>query len=248
MNKKSLFVVLFVIFCMAVMTVSVSADQEGNKLWCNSDQYGCWVTGDAGEKNYIMFWSEAARDLFMGPGSNATVAPAYPMGEMPLDKPVVESSTRSSIFAALAEQIAEMFVAGAELMGWDYPEANLQHDLRWIANLIDNEGWTLEDVENMIYNRLEEEGVDTEDFDIKVNPEKETPASDSDGAEESNTGFDNVVDADEPILRRSAEGKTVEEMTDFLLEKQGQNSDFLKWLETATEEEIIYNYKYLNAD
>ena len=67
MNKKLMFV-LFAMLMMAVMTVSVSADQLANDRWCNSDQYGCWVTGDDGAQDYIMFWSESARDLFMGPG------------------------------------------------------------------------------------------------------------------------------------------------------------------------------------
>lgn len=65
MNKKVLFV-LFAILMMAVMTVSVSADQDGHTNWCNMDQYGCWVTGDEGQQNYIMFWSESARQYFMG--------------------------------------------------------------------------------------------------------------------------------------------------------------------------------------
>ena len=73
MNKKSLFVVLFAMLCLAVFTVSVSADQDGHTNWCNMDQYGCWVTGDDGAQNYIMFWSEEARTYFMGPNSNAVV-------------------------------------------------------------------------------------------------------------------------------------------------------------------------------
>ena len=46
-------------------------DQLGNKHWCNVDSYGCWVTGENGEHEYIMFWSEAARDSIMGPDSKA---------------------------------------------------------------------------------------------------------------------------------------------------------------------------------
>ncbi len=65
MSKKVLFV-LFAILMMAVMTVSVSAEQDGNDRWCNIDQYGCWVTGDDGAQNYIMFWTEEARQYFMG--------------------------------------------------------------------------------------------------------------------------------------------------------------------------------------
>lgn len=72
MNKKVLFVLLAILM-MAVMTVSVSADQDGLTNWCNMDQYGCWVTGEEGEQIYIMFWSEEARTYFMGPNSNAVV-------------------------------------------------------------------------------------------------------------------------------------------------------------------------------
>ena len=84
MNKKVLFV-LFAILMMAVMTASVSADQLANDRWCNSDQYGCWVTGDDGAQDYIMFWSESAREYFMGPGSNAVVTDPVPAGKMSLD-------------------------------------------------------------------------------------------------------------------------------------------------------------------
>ncbi len=72
MNKKLMFV-LFAVLMMAVMTVSVSADRDGYNNWCNMDQYGCWVTGDEGQQNYIMFWSEEARTYFMGPNSKAVV-------------------------------------------------------------------------------------------------------------------------------------------------------------------------------
>lgn len=67
MNKNKLFAVLFAMLCLAVLTVSVFADQEGNNRWCNIDQYGCWVTDeDTGGQNYVMFWSEEARQYFMG--------------------------------------------------------------------------------------------------------------------------------------------------------------------------------------
>lgn len=82
MNRKTLFFVMLAMLCLAVFTVSVSADQNGNDNWCNSDQYGCWVTGDGGVQNYIMFWSESAREYFMGKGSTATVAAPFPGGKM----------------------------------------------------------------------------------------------------------------------------------------------------------------------
>ena len=71
--KKSL-LLFFVLIIAALSVLSASAayyDQMGNKLWCNSDSYGCWVTGEDGEQVYIMFWSESARDYIMGPGSDA---------------------------------------------------------------------------------------------------------------------------------------------------------------------------------
>ena len=71
--------------CCLVFFGTALADQIGNKRWCNSDQYGCWVTGSGGGQNYIMFWSESARDLFMGPDSKAPVVKRYPEGELALD-------------------------------------------------------------------------------------------------------------------------------------------------------------------
>ncbi len=71
--------------CCLVFFGTALADQIGNKRWCNSDQYGCWVTGSGGSQNYIMFWSESARDLFMGPDSKAPVVKRYPAGELSLD-------------------------------------------------------------------------------------------------------------------------------------------------------------------
>ncbi|MBQ6505610.1 MAG: hypothetical protein IJI57_17015 [Flexilinea sp.] len=56
-----------IIICLLVTLVShVSADQEGNDNWCNIDSYGCWVTNEDNGKDYLMFWSESARQYFMG--------------------------------------------------------------------------------------------------------------------------------------------------------------------------------------
>lgn len=85
MNKTKLSVfLLLAAFCL-IFCCEALADQEGNARWCVSDQYGCWITGDDAGQNYIMFWSESARDLFMGPGSSAGVVTQYPAGRMPLD-------------------------------------------------------------------------------------------------------------------------------------------------------------------
>ncbi len=77
--KKS-WILFFVLICAALSVLSVSAaprdryyDQLGNKHWCNSDSYGCWVTGENGEHEYIMFWSESARESIMGPDSDAPI-------------------------------------------------------------------------------------------------------------------------------------------------------------------------------
>ena len=55
--------------------IPMTRDQSGNYRYCNSDQYGCWVTTDDGGKNYIMFWSEENRELFMGKDKSAVVCP-----------------------------------------------------------------------------------------------------------------------------------------------------------------------------
>ena len=75
---------LLAVFCLVFCSAAL-ADQEGNSRWCNSDQYGCWITGEDSGQNYIMFWSESARNLFMGPDSKAGVVKQYPTGKMPLD-------------------------------------------------------------------------------------------------------------------------------------------------------------------
>ncbi len=91
--KKS-WILFFVLICAALSVLSVSAaprdryyDQLGNKHWCNSDSYGCWVTGENGEHEYIMFWSEAARDAIMGPGSDAPIGANPGASELPLRAP-----------------------------------------------------------------------------------------------------------------------------------------------------------------
>ncbi len=99
--KKS-FVLIFVLICAALSVLSVSAaprdryyDQLGNKHWCNSDSYGCWVTGENGEHEYIMFWSESARDAIMGPDSNAPIGTNPGTSELTLaaPKPVISTSS-----------------------------------------------------------------------------------------------------------------------------------------------------------
>ncbi len=92
--KKHL-IIFFVLMTVLSTVLSVSAaprsrryDQLGNKHWCNIDDDGCWVTGEEGERIYIMFWSEASRSKYMGEGSNAPLGIEVPGSvEMQLEAP-----------------------------------------------------------------------------------------------------------------------------------------------------------------
>lgn len=65
MNKffKLLFLTLF---ALILFPAAAMADQDGNAIWCNMDAYGCWVYNEDGGQDYLMFWSEDARQYFMG--------------------------------------------------------------------------------------------------------------------------------------------------------------------------------------
>ena len=91
---KKLFLLTLVVIIAALSVMSVSAaprgryyDQMGNKYWCNSDSYGCWVTGKNGGKDYIMFWSEASAEAIMGPNSGAPIGTNPGTQELPLQAP-----------------------------------------------------------------------------------------------------------------------------------------------------------------
>ena len=88
--KKKIALILIVLLTAMIFSAAVSADQNGNDRWCNSDEYGCWVTGDKGEKWYIMFWSEEARAYFMGgksaPGTLVTRKPDTPGGRFGMEE------------------------------------------------------------------------------------------------------------------------------------------------------------------
>ena len=91
MKRTVLFILVVIIAALSVMSVSAAPhgryfDQIGNKHWCTSDSYGCWVTGEDGGKNYIMFWSEAAAEAIMGKNSGAPIG-APLSGEMNLAGP-----------------------------------------------------------------------------------------------------------------------------------------------------------------
>ena len=96
MAKKMLLAVLFAVMLLAALTVSVSADQEGTSCWCNNDQYGCWITGEKGGRDYIMFWSESARDSIMGKGSKAPIVDRYFAGKLPLECGIAQSAEPKS--------------------------------------------------------------------------------------------------------------------------------------------------------
>ena len=67
MINKTLWIVLLTAVILSGTFAAVFADQNGHACWCNSDNYGCWVTAEDGGKSYIMFWSEEARQYVMGP-------------------------------------------------------------------------------------------------------------------------------------------------------------------------------------
>ncbi len=90
MKKTFVLILVVIIAALSVMTVCYAApfnryyDQNGNKYWCNIDSDGCWVTGENGEHEYIMFWSEASRAKYMGEGSNAPIGINTGKDELPL--------------------------------------------------------------------------------------------------------------------------------------------------------------------
>ena len=87
MAKKSIMFVLLA-FVLLISASAVLADQDGTACWCNVDEYGCWVTNEDGvTKDYIMFWTEDARTLFLGADSTATVAPLPEGGKLALKGP-----------------------------------------------------------------------------------------------------------------------------------------------------------------
>ena len=156
MNTKKLVLMLLAVFCLAFCSAAL-ADQEGNSYWCNSDQYGCWVTGEDGGQSYIMFWSESARDLFMGPGSKACVAKPYPAGKMPLDPPPVsdpELTTDQKVNAIVA-YLNNYYSLDpdevAEVTAW---ASTHDKEVNKVYNMV-SEGQAPENIKNVILEILE---------------------------------------------------------------------------------------------
>ena len=88
MYKKYFWIILFTVCFLQGIFEAASADQAGTLCWCNTDQYGCWITAEDGGKSYIMFWSEAARKDIMGslsrPYELVTTNPGF-SGRFPLE-------------------------------------------------------------------------------------------------------------------------------------------------------------------
>ena len=116
---KKLFLLTLVVIIAALSVIAVSAaprdryyDQMGNKYWCNVDGSGCWITGENGEKEYIMFWSESSRAAIMGPDSNAPIGTLPGTSELPLQAPkpapkVLKKSTKVGTCEAWEELQAD---------------------------------------------------------------------------------------------------------------------------------------------
>ncbi len=74
---KKLVLLTALLVTLLLSCPAVFAEQDGNSCWCNTDQYGCWITNDDGSTMYLMFWSEYARQYIMGSHSrpNEMVVP-----------------------------------------------------------------------------------------------------------------------------------------------------------------------------
>ena len=73
MYKRLLIFIITAILFFFIINAVVLADQDGNHRYCNTDQYGCWVTEEDGRRSYIIFWSEEAKNFFMGKDKRAII-------------------------------------------------------------------------------------------------------------------------------------------------------------------------------
>ena len=108
MKRTVIFILVVIIAALSVMSVSAAPragyyDQIGNKYWCNSDSYGCWVTNEDGGKDYIMFWSESAAEAIMGKNSGAPIGSPI-SGELFLAAPIAEVAEDSSTIVVPPEE------------------------------------------------------------------------------------------------------------------------------------------------
>ena len=112
MNYRFVLVLVVLFALLTVLPASAALyDQMGNKHWCNSDSYGCWISGENGAHEYIMFWSEDARAEIMGPDSDAPLGIALTNGserqEIQLKTPAPQSASDSIDVCAEAWEICE---------------------------------------------------------------------------------------------------------------------------------------------
>ena len=135
---------MLIIAALSVLSVSAAPrdryyDQMGNKHWCNSDSYGCWVTGENGEHEYIMFWSESARDAIMGPGSDAPLGTNPGSATLGLMAPKSAAAANGGTPAKTCEE-ANKFTAEAScsrecvLAGKQYNGVYCDSDAHWACN------------------------------------------------------------------------------------------------------------------
>ena len=96
--KNKILLLFLAVLAVLFWTISASADQNGNNYWCNSDEYGCWVTDETGGKCYIMFWNEESRAYFMGnrskPGQLVVRKPDTDSGRLMMEKPSVSGKIK----------------------------------------------------------------------------------------------------------------------------------------------------------
>ena len=97
------------VFCLLIaISAQAFADHEGNDNWCNIDSYGCWVTNEDNGRDYLMFWSESARQYFMGdstpPYTNVVDYSAY----IGVDKMSLNQSDNTGT-QSWREALAEVF-------------------------------------------------------------------------------------------------------------------------------------------
>ena len=126
MGKK---IIIFLTLAVLMLSfTAVFADQNGNDRWCNTDEYGCWVTGENGDKCYIMFWSEASRKFFMGdktaPYTNVvSMAEGARLGLIcGVPDPVIAPKTIESICRAWVDEIFEDLKADTIDKGYHIPD------------------------------------------------------------------------------------------------------------------------------
>ena len=129
---------IILLLTLAVLMLSftaVFADQDGHDCWCNSDEYGCWVTDEDGGKCYIMFWSEEARAFFMGnkskPGTLVTEQPDSAGGRFKMD-PVKGPKNYKDAFIALIKKYGE--TVEGELEYWKAQDFISQEQYEYTKN------------------------------------------------------------------------------------------------------------------